>query len=133
MVWISKSFQVSEHIHALGGRHTPTPWGPKHLLQRLSPPRLNPMDLFIWPFICTFFIAFGPPVSIRIFPKFCDPLQQINQTQGGGQVTTWICYWYLKQGGSSHVQALNLWVLILSRVDCVRIEINCRTPNWGCR
>ena len=75
MVWISESFWVSEHIHIPGGWHTPTPWGQKHLLLRLHPPRLNPMGLFTWLFVLT---MLGSVSQMPRYPGLCADLQALQ-------------------------------------------------------
>lgn len=60
----SGNFQVGEHIHVPGGRHTPTPRDRSSCTP--GPSRLNPMYLFFWLFICTLYhILCNKPVNIN--------------------------------------------------------------------
>lgn len=72
-----------------------------------STSKLCPMHFSIWLFLC---ILYNKLVSVsKYFSEFCEPVSQINQTQGEvcgtlllitgqseAQVTTWTCDWCLK-------------------------------------
>lgn len=70
-LWGAESFQVSEHVHKLGGWWAPFPRGQKPLC--LGPSRLCLMYFFIWLFIC---IPYDTLWNEH-FPEFWEPFQQI--------------------------------------------------------
>lgn len=93
-LWGAESFQVSEHVHSLGGWCAPFPRGQKPLC--LGPSRLCLMYFFIWLFICipydTLKWAF-PGVLRTISANYCTREEGIMRipvySQSEAQMTAW--------------------------------------------
>ena len=86
---------------------------------------------------------------VNWFSEFCEPLEQINETQGRGYVNLWFiaicseaqvqkhltlqgaCELGGGRGKSPGTETLTRWVCV--QVHSVRTGLNCRIPTWCLR